>query len=346
MLRRVADRLIETAARALDRAASRAMDAEANRTAVRAAVSHQARVAFLERIAREYPERPDREFFGPAATIEPVLRRVRSERGLVVVDATWPSAYVPYLDTVRVRYGLTLENQFALARLFVRGSGRPVAVLIHGYRTGHFAIEERLWPLAELDRAGFDVALFVLPFHARRAPPDTRVPLFPSDDPRITIEGFRQAVFDLRSLVRFLRVRGHARVGLFGMSLGGYTAALTATVEPELDFLVPLIPLACLADFAREQGSLGGRPEEVSAEHALLQRVYRVASPLALPPCIESRRVLVVAARADHITPVAHARKLATHFGASLHAWRGGHVLQVGRRDAFRRVIEFARAAC
>ncbi len=166
-----------------------------------------------------------------------------------------------------------------------------------------------------------------------------REPPFPGRDPALTVEGFRQAVADLRDFVRFLRRdRGHRAVGLVGMSLGGYTAALTATVEPELDFLVPVIPLACLADFAREQDNLPPGAQRGSVFEEALRRTYREVSPLARPSLMGPGRTLVVGARADRITQVSHARRLAHHFSAPLHTWPGGHLLQWGRGEAFSRI--------
>src|SRR6185436_1257981 len=121
---------------------------------------------------------------------------------------------------------------------------------------------------------------------------------FPGRDPRIGNEGFRQAVTELRSLGAWLRSRGHSHVGIVGMSLGGYAAALTATVEPGLDFVVPIVPLASLADFAFEQGNLSEAPEPRAHEHGLYERVYRIASPLDRPPVVPPERVLVLGGNA------------------------------------------------
>jgi hypothetical protein len=142
----------------------------------------------------------------------------------------------------------------------------------------------------------------------------------------------------------FLRRRGHPAVGLLGMSLGGYTAALAATVDAGFDFLVPIVPLASLPDFAREHGDLPEAPEPRALEHELLERVYRHVSPVDRAPLIESERVLVIGARADRITPFSHARRLAAHFRAPLVAWHGGHLWQLGRGRAFERLGELLRA--
>src|SRR5690606_5962336 len=128
---------------------------------------------------------------------------------------------------------------------------------IHGYLAGTYAVEERIWPLERLDRLGFDTALFTLPFHGLRAVTGTRSsPPFPGRAPAINIETFRQAVCDLRHLLGGLRRVGLRAVGLVGMWWGGYTAALAATVDPALAFLVAVIPLSCLVDFAVEQGQV------------------------------------------------------------------------------------------
>lgn len=340
MLRRVADRLMHGAAAAVDRAATRAVEAHVKRGRHKVAISHPTRVSFLERVAAEYPGECFGEFFETAVpAVEPTLRQVRHQASGTVLDAAWPSNPQAFSASIRARYAATRENHLASARLFLRGSARPIVIVIHGYMSGHFALEERLWPIEELDRLGFDVGLFVLPFHGLRARPRARVPEFPGNDPRMANEGFRQAVSDLRALIAWLRRRGHSRVGLFGMSLGGYTAALTATVEPGLDFLVPIVPLACLADFAKEQGSLSSDPGQAALEHALLEGAYRVSSPLSRPSLIRPDRVLVVGARADRVTPVDHARRLSLHFKAPILAWPGGHLLQFGRRAVFQRVF-------
>jgi pimeloyl-ACP methyl ester carboxylesterase len=46
--------------------------------------------------------------------------------------------------------------------------------------------------------------------------------------------------------------------------------------------------------------------------------------------------MLVVSAAGDRIAPPEHAERLAAHFGCEELRMRGGHVLQLGRGDAFR----------
>ncbi len=321
-------------------------------------LSHDERLQALAWIrsaygAAELWRGPD-AFFTPPPPIAPRLERVRegwprraggaAQGKGVVVDASWPSPFEPYLPDIRERYLAHESNRTAYARLYLGPSPRPAIVLIHGYLAGQWGVEERAWPLEWLDRQGFDTAVALLPFHALRARTDRRAPPpFPGADPRFTVEGFRQAMLDLRSLVRWLRARGAPSVGVMGMSLGGYTTSLLATVEPDLAFAAPIIPLASIADFARDQGRLGSAAE-VHAQHRGLEEATRIVSPFARPSLVPSGRVLVVAAEGDRITPIAHAERLAGHFGARLVRFKGGHLLQFGRREAFLEMGRWLRA--
>ncbi|HYQ28490.1 MAG TPA: alpha/beta hydrolase family protein [Polyangiaceae bacterium] len=348
MIGRVTRRVLGSAAGAVDRAATLAVQARNNvrrSVALTTASDAPPRVALLQGFAASYPASLGDDFFLPPCPISPVARELPNELGFArASDLSWASDYRPFMPAISERYLRTPENCAAGVRLLESGERRPVAILIHGYMAGSYQVEQRVWPLQRLLRSGYDVALFTLPFHGVRANAARRgAPEFPGSDPRFSNEGFRQVIADLRNFVRWLRERGHPEVGVMGMSLGGYTAALLATVEPGLSFCVPVIPLASLADFVREQGVLSGAPEEEAREHALLESIYRVVSPLERKPLIVPARTLVVAAKADRITPVAHARKLAAHFGAQLVSWHGGHLLQLGRNAAFRRVETLLR---
>jgi pimeloyl-ACP methyl ester carboxylesterase len=243
---------------------------------------------------------------------------------------------MPHCDEIAPRYLGHIENRTAAARLFLHdGPARPAVLLIHGYRCGQWSIEERVWPIDWLFQRGLDVVIPVLPFHAVRAHRSAAA-LFPSSDPRMTVEGFRQSVHDLRALMDMLRARGAPAAGSMGMSLGGYTTSLLATIDEKLDFAVPMIPLASIADLARAGGRFVGDVEQQRLQFEGLEAALRVVSPLARPSRIARDRVLILAAAGDRITPPSHARWLANHFGAPLTTFHGGHLLQFGRAQGFR----------
>ncbi len=338
--------LLSTAASGFDAAVGTALLLRRSRARGRPdpeALGHEARLTALEALRGVYdrPEHyaPCTPFFPAPGELAPQITRVRvissgAESG-TVLDLTWPSQFEPHSPDVRERYLGHAPNRSAAARLFLHnGPARPAVILVHGYRCGQYRLEERIWPVSWLYGRGLDVALAVLPFHALRG--GEGAPSFPGNDPRVTNEGFRQSMLDLRALVSFLRDRGADAVGLMGMSLGGYATSLFATLEDELAFAVPIIPLASIAEVARASGRFVGTPEQQKLQFEGLEAVHRAVSPFARPSRISSDRVLVLAASGDRITPLDHARRLADHFNAPLEIFHGGHLLQFGRGDAFR----------
>jgi dienelactone hydrolase len=321
--------IFHRSARARARSASESLD-------------HDGRVRALASIGDLYdrPEHyaPDAPFFPRPAPIDPQATVVRPLEGGQVVDLRWPSAFEPYCADVAERYMQHVPNRTAAARAYLHhGPARPAVICLHGYRAGHWFVEERAWPVEWLYGKGVDVLIGVLPFHAVRAH-RRGAPFFPGSDPRITNEGFRQAMLDVRALVHHLYARGAPAVGVMGMSLGGYTTSLAATVEERLAFAVPIIPLASLATIAHGMGRLIGTPDQQRVQREGLERAHRVVSPLARPARIDRDRILVLAAEGDRITPVEHARRIADHFGAPLEVYHGGHLLHFWRGDAFRSV--------
>lgn len=339
-------RILNSAASRFDATVGTAMLARGDRdggTTDAGKMPHEARLEFLGEMAALYGEaqwitHPERFF--PAPTSVPMsVTRVRSMAGVqpgAVLDATWTSEFEPWCVDVREEYLSHEQNRIAAARLFLHTIPKPAGILLHGYRCGQFALEERLWPVQWLFDRGMDIALMVLPFHAVRGKRGPQV--FPSGDPRITVEGFRQIMLDVRTLAGALRERGCPSVGVMGMSLGGYAAGLLATIDDEIAFAAPIIPCASIADVARTMGLLVGTPEQQVLQHDALDAALRVTSPLARASRVPPERLIIVGASGDRITPMDHAERLAKHFGAHLETFHGGHVLQFGRADAFRAV--------
>lgn len=327
------ERALGAAAVGVDRAFAKAIERKGVPANVES-ISHEERIETLGRIRDAYDRASLVELFPEPNRVRPTLSVVRSPPGMRVLDASWPSDFVPYVDDLREGYRAHTQNRTARARLYLADKPRPAIILVHGYMGGYWLWEERQWPLSWLSQLGLDVALPILPFHALRG--DGGPPRFPSADGRYTNEGLRQAVFDIRALVQFLLDRGAPSVGIGGMSLGGYTSALLATLEDKLAFAVPIVPLASFADFARDHGHLTGSEAEQAAQHAAIEEANRMTSPLSRTPRVDPDRILVVAAQADHVTPTHHAERLARHFGARHTVMRGGHIVQFGRRDAFR----------
>ncbi len=282
-------------------------------------------------------------FFGPPSIAD--VRRTRngalSGAGREVVDLSFRSAPELVFDEVREQIDAHRGNRFARARLFLHPDrARPAVILVHGYLGGNPAFEERFWSAGEFFRRGLHVALFVLPYHGvRKRGSLLDPPAWPSADFRVTAEGFRQAIHELRALHGILVEEGASAVGAMGMSLGGYTTALLATAEPNLAFAVPHIPLASIPDFLRDGGQIPGTASQRAELHRLLEELHAIISPLRRPVLVPPEGRMVIAGELDRITPLGHSERIASHFGVPVTTFGGGHLYQVGRGKAFKLAV-------
>lgn len=309
---------------------------------------------------------PSRFFPEPEAPAVTLAPAGDGPLGTQAIDLTWHSEYEPFLPEAYDLHARVTENHMAHARLWTSGHGRPTIVLLHGWAGGNHWVTARAFAAPYWLRHGYDVAAFVLPYHGVRAPGPSgarRSLLWPSLNPLWTNEGFGQAIYDLRALSRFLRARGAPAVGAMGMSLGGYTAALWASVAgrppgarpggaasdgraPEndpggIDFAVAMIPAVSMAWLMWRHGE--GNPVRRAAARAgvtedLLADAFAVHAPTTRPPRLPRARLAVIAGRGDRITPPEHAEELARHWGVEVGWFAGGHLAQVGRGDALRAV--------
>ncbi|MCA9564901.1 MAG: hypothetical protein KC561_15500, partial [Myxococcales bacterium] len=225
------------------------------------------------------------------------------------------------------------------------GEARPAIVFLHGWGAGQFHIESRAYPADWFYGKGLDVLYVTLPFHARRKPVGRRTPMFPSSDPVRSNEGFAQAVLDVRSAIRFLYDQGAPAVGLSGMSLGGFTTALTATIDTSLAFAMPVIPFSSLPDLILhhgEQSEAMEKAREEGLEPSRYRAAFAAVDVFSRRPTVDAESVLIAGAERDLVTPIVHAERLHGHFaGSTLHRLPGAHVVQVGRSALFRRMVSF-----
>jgi pimeloyl-ACP methyl ester carboxylesterase len=292
---------------------------------------------------------PSRFFPAPAEPAVKLAPVGEGPLGTHVVDLSYPSDYEPFLPAARELHLRAVENLTSHARWWTSERGRPTIVLLHGWGGGNHWVTERTFAVPYWLRHGYDVAAFVLPFHGDRAPgthPMRSGALFPSPNPLRTNEAFGQAIFDLRGLSRFLRRRGAPVVGALGMSLGGYTTALWASVagpddEGGLDFAVAMIPAVSMARLMWRHGERS--PARVRAVRAgitedLFADAFAVHEPTRRPARLARERLFVIAGRGDRITPPEHAEALAAHWGVGVRWFDGGHLAQLGRGDPIRDV--------
>ncbi len=287
---------------------------------------------------------PQRFFAAPPAGV-PVSERVpgwphfRTRDGHCA-DLSFASPYFPLNASIRDGYLGHRANRTAHARYWSHDDGpRPTIIAIHGFGAESYWLNEWFFALPWLYAFGCDVLLFTLPFHGPRKSllsPFSGHGFFAQGLAGIN-EAFGQAICDLRVFFDWLRdVRGVRRIGVTGVSLGGYTAALLASVEPRLQFSIPNVPVTSIADLVLEWQPMGVAVQALMRRYnrsvTEIRHVLAVACPLTYPPVLPRERLMIVGGAGDRMAPPKHSRLLWEHWDQpSMHWFPGSHLLHLDR---------------
>jgi hypothetical protein len=285
--------------------------------------------------------------FFPRPPVPPLeARRQDDVPGGWIEEVTFPSAYGAGRDTAAEMARQFPENQTARARWYRHAApGRLAVVCLHPWGAGLGPLTGAVFWARRLFARGLDVCLYVQPYHGPRAPRHTRpFDIFhPTVDATRVCEAFLQTVWEVRALLAWHAAVAGRGGGLVGMSLGAYAAALAASVAPELEFVVPIAPIADLAAMIWTWGARSAVRARFVARGMDFDRfsaLMAVHSPLRYPgPVIPRERILIAAGRGDRFIPRAHVEALWEHWGQPALEWfPGGHVAQFGRRRTFARL--------
>jgi pimeloyl-ACP methyl ester carboxylesterase len=219
--------------------------------------------------------------------------------------------------------GCNTPNDTVLVRLLRhRQADRPWIVCLHGFGQGASRFDlTTLWANYFHATLGFNVAVPVLPFHGPRKPPGRDRLL--SVDLVMTLHGLSQAIWDVRRLVSWINHSSRAPVGIYGLSLGGYLAALLAGIE-RLECVVAGIPFIDVLGLMTHHRVPPAYSHILSTDVA--ENAFRVVSPLAVTPLLSPNLRAVFAARGDQFVPASQSVALAQAWERSpVHWYSGGH---------------------
>lgn len=218
-------------------------------------------------------------------------------------------------------------------------------ILVHGWGLGPVRLAKLEFGIDYFFRTlGLDVYYYVLPFHGARKPAHAKFggELFPSANLMRTNEAFIQTTRELRGLIGWVQQRNAAPIGIMGSSLGGYTSALLASIDDRLDFAVPVLPPASMAELLWDQGKadpMRARAEAIGMTRERFVGAWALHSPMSHQPKVPVGGRMIVSATGDTLVPPRFVDPLWRHWGEPEHVrFAGGHILQLFRRHYHRRV--------
>jgi len=286
---------------------------------------------------------PERSHLAPP----PLEKAQRVERPVrcagPALEIGFASEYEPLDPEIRDSYLAVVPNRTARAVLFQRDPAepRPTLLCVHGYGLSLPSLQARIWDVRWFDEVlGIDVALYELPLHGARSVGRRSGEGFLDAHPLWTSAAIGQAVWDLRKLGGWLRAEGAPALGVAGQGLGGYVAALFASVGEPLACAIPMLPVSALESFVWRQLSPRMRVDARAAglSQPLLADAWARNAPLRVRPRVAHEARMVVGALADRIAPPDDAFTLWEHWGRpAVHWMPGSHLLWSGRaamRDA------------
>jgi hypothetical protein len=280
--------------------------------------------------ARGWLEKPASYHAGPPPA-EHVEIAARRTLGAHYEELRFPSEYAPHADEPgRERWLSYAPNQLAWAWLLrAAGPERPWLVCIHGYQMGTPAIDLAVFRAEQWRERGWNVVLPVLPLHGpRKLGAVSGIGMFGADF-LDSAHALAQAMWDVRRLLGWIRAQGGGAVACYGLSLGGYAAALLAGLAPELGAVIAGIPAADFPRLVWQHAPLAERAriERAGLSRELAARVMRPVSPLAFAPLVPHGRRFVFGAPDDQFVPADQVRDLLAHWGTPRHVWfPGAHI--------------------
>lgn len=289
------------------------------------------------------PTQPPRVFSRPA---NPVAEWVAQGN---VSNIRFQSGFSAVNPALRDQCAGFVRNNVVHAQHWRHDDGpRPTLCLIHGFMGSAYLFNGLFFSLPWFYRSGYDVMLYTLPFHGRRAEKFS-----PFSGHGYFAHGFAgfceamaQAVHDFRSLLDYLEFTGVDRIALTGMSLGGYTSALIASIDDRIDAVIPNVPVVTpdrtVDEWFPANKLVALREWIAGTDDTLTDAATMYSSPLNYRPLPAKERRLIIAGLGDRLAPPEQAEILWKHWDrCDFHWFPGNHVLHVSQPDYLRRMTRF-----
>lgn len=278
--------------------------------------------------ARGFLDTPEKFFTAPPpltdVTLLPREGRRRSHDRI-----RWESGYAPLPDEPGAqRWCSYTANNRVYALLLRHREPRPWLVGIHGAEMGRAGVDLWLFRARHLhEKFGLNIVLPVLPMHGPRGRGLPKGAVFPGEDVMDNVHAGAQGVWDVRRLLSWIRAQEpESPIGLNSISMGGYIAALVASLEDDLTCAILGVPVADLVQLlGRHSGLSHSDPRRQTV--TLAEPLGRMTSPLSLQPRVPMRGRFIYAGIADRVVhPRRQVIRLWEHWGKPEIVWyRGGH---------------------
>ena len=237
--------------------------------------------------------------------------------------ADFGAATLHWASPIRTDHSENNRTHIDLFRC-AEGWKAPTALMFHALMSASDRGYRR-WA-ADFNGRGWNACFVHLPYHYSRRPGGhANGELAITADLARTAEGLRQGVAEARQFMAALREQGCREFGLWASSYGGWIGALLASVESDFRFVALMEPIVDVSHGIWVSPAALALRRELAGqgiEAALIERHFRLASPMHGEPLCGGDKVVFCAGAYDRIAPLEPIARMHEF-------WRGSELLEV-----------------
>lgn len=256
--------------------------------------------------------------------------------GMQVEHINFESGYEPVAGFPgRDRFLSHRNNRTCHAWIARHDTPGPWLVCVHGFGMGVPSRDIPTFRTSQLHSLGLNVALIALPMHGPRSSPGFNGKAFIGLSPVDFVLTESQSIWDLRRLLGWIRTQGATRIGLHGISLGGYTSALLAGLEDGIECVIAGVPPSDLIATGLHFSCSYDRrlADAAGVDYERDRALHSVVSPLTVTPRMPREQRFIYAATGDRFVAVEQVKRLWEHWEQPRISWcTGGHVSALMQR--------------
>jgi esterase/lipase len=243
------------------------------------------------------------------------------------------------------------ENDVVHGRLFQAGADwreKATTIVLHGWNA-HASYRSYYQFLAwQLARAGVNACLLQLPFHGLRRPNGRgAVKNFISDDLLHVVGAARQSLHDARAVISWLESQGNRRVGVWGLSMGAWLAALLGVCDARTNFLALFTPVVRMDLAIQELGFCKPIRDCLAREGVSVRDLevpMRKISPAFHRPLVARERIFIVKSEHDMFARPDTVEELWENWGRPpILRVEHSHISVLMSVPVLRKVVDFVR---
>lgn len=238
-----------------------------------------------------------------------------------IEDVYFPSrvkSAIPSNDTVILRHWIpTVENKSNLTVIGCDGLGQM--------GSGWF------WRFAkQFAPAGIEVVMMDAPYNYRRTPKGYKTgQLVVGGDLDHQLSVSRQSILDLWTTIISLQQQGR-RVGLTGISFGGWLCLMGGLVAEDLEFIYALAPPVDLGTISIEGGAVTRAIRRGlgyhKLDHKLMMQAARAVTARFWEPKLDPQKITLFGGEYDRFIPTFRVQELAKVWNCNYEHFADGHI--------------------